>query len=59
MTKENEKVLEEKLIEAMCEMEFKQILETYDEIGDLYDKDEIIHDDFYNKLEELKERMLN
>lgn len=57
MTKENKEKLQEKIIESMCEISVKAILETYEEIDNLYENGEITSDDFYAVVEELKMKM--
>lgn len=54
MTQENKEKLKEKIIEYMFGISIKEILETYDEISDLYDNGEINSTDFYTILEEMK-----
>ena len=57
MTQENKEKLKEKIIEYMFGINVKEILETYDEISDLYDNGEINSNDFYTVLEEMKMKL--
>lgn len=58
MDNTQKKIVEEKIIEYMFELSFKSILETYYEIYNMYDNDEITSDDFYNILDELKNKLI-
>lgn len=42
------------IIEFITDVSFKSLLESNNEIADLYDNDEITHEDFENIVDEIK-----
>jgi hypothetical protein len=54
MDANNYKKVKEILIEFITDISFKSLLESYDEVSDLYDNNQITHDDFEKMLKEIK-----
>ena len=57
MKLEHKVLLEEKVIEFMTEISFKSVLETYDEISQLYENGEIKSDDFYDVVKDFANKL--